>query len=241
MSDKSGMHCANAKLMPAGHIAALLIALLMAGCAGLDKAPTSNLGRIESTQGTTVAPILVAAPTAVPVTSTNAMPSIDAISVAAVSLDPTTTPSSESRLLGQTAAKATAPTAATSAKAVASPVPAVQVAKKDSAPSPPARSAAAPSLDMKSLEARLKDTQAIGVFTKLALKNQVNDLLDQFRAYYRGQLKTTLADLRRPYEMLLQKVLALLQDGDPPLAGAIVASREAIWGILADPAKFATI
>ena len=94
---------------------------------------------------------------------------------------------------------------------------------------------------MKSLEARLKDTQAIGVFTKLALKNQVNDLLDQFRAYYRGQLKTTLADLRRPYEMLLQKVLALLQDGDPPLAGAIVASREAIWGILADPAKFATI
>jgi hypothetical protein len=41
--------------------------------------------------------------------------------------------------------------------------------------------------------------------------------------------------------MLLLKVLALLQDTDPPLAGAIVASREAIWGILADPAKFATI
>ena len=79
------------------------------------------------------------------------------------------------------------------------------------------------------------------MFTKIALKNQVNDLLDQFRAYYQGRLKITLADLRRPYEMLLQKVLALLQDGDPPLAGAIVASREAIWGILADPAKFATI
>ena len=94
---------------------------------------------------------------------------------------------------------------------------------------------------MKSLETRLKDTKAIGVFTKIALKNQVNDLLDQFRAYYQGRLKITLADLRRPYEMLLQKVLALLQDGDPPLAGAIVASREAIWGLLADPAKFATI
>ena len=94
---------------------------------------------------------------------------------------------------------------------------------------------------MKSLETRLKDTKGIGVFTKLALKNQVDDLLNQFRAFYQGKLKTTLAALRRPYEMLLLKVLALLQDSDPPLAGAIVASREAIWGILADPAKFATI
>ena len=41
--------------------------------------------------------------------------------------------------------------------------------------------------------------------------------------------------------MLLLKVLALLQDSDPSLAGAIVASREAIWGILADRAKFASI
>jgi len=34
-------------------------------------------------------------------------------------------------------------------------------------------------------------------------------------------------------------VLSLLQDGDPSLAAAIVASREAIWGILSDPVKFA--
>ena len=66
-------------------------------------------------------------------------------------------------------------------------------------------------------------------------------MLNQFRAFYQGKLNTTLAALRRPYEMLLLKVLALLQDSDPPLAGAIVASREAIWGILADPAKFATL
>ncbi len=99
----------------------------------------------------------------------------------------------------------------------------------------------APTLDLKSLETRLKETPAIGTFTKLSLKNQVDDLLDQFRAYYQGALKTTLAQLRRPYEMLLLKVLSLLQDADPPLAQAIVASREAIWGILSDPAKFATL
>ena len=74
--------------------------------------------------------------------------------------------------------------------------------------------------------------------TKLSLKNQVDDLLDQFRAHYRKQTNTSIAELRRPYDMLLLKVLSLLQDSDPTLARDIVASREAIWGILADPKKF---
>jgi hypothetical protein len=98
-----------------------------------------------------------------------------------------------------------------------------------------------PPLDLKSLEKRLKETNAIGVFTKLALKNQVDDLLDQFRAFYQGRLKSTLAELRQAYDRLLLKVLALLQDADPPLAQAILASREAIWDILADPVKFSTV
>jgi hypothetical protein len=93
-------------------------------------------------------------------------------------------------------------------------------------------------LDLASLEKRLRETRAIGVMTKLSLKNQVDDLLDKFRAHYRKQTNTTLAELRRPYDMLLLKVLSLLQDSDPPLARDIVASREAIWGILADPEKF---
>lgn len=110
---------------------------------------------------------------------------------------------------------------------------------------PPAATASvkptAPPLDLTSLEQRLKSTNAIGVLTKLTLKNQVDDLLDKFRSFYQGKLKTTLADLRRSYDLLVQKVLALLQDSDPPLATAIVASRDAIWGILSDPKKFATI
>lgn len=76
------------------------------------------------------------------------------------------------------------------------------------------------------------------MLTKLSLKNQVDDLLDKFRAHYKRQSNTTLADLRRPYDMLLLKVLSLLQDSDPALARDIVASREAIWGILSDRNKF---
>ena len=119
--------------------------------------------------------------------------------------------------------------------------PAQQPGKKPGAMPGPAKKAASPPLDLAMLETRLKETKAIGVFTKITLKNQVDDLLDQFRAYYQGRAKTTLAELRQPYDRLLLKVLSLLQDGDPELARTIVASREAIWGILADPNKFANL
>ncbi|HEY5263697.1 MAG TPA: hypothetical protein VIJ37_01800 [Steroidobacteraceae bacterium] len=94
---------------------------------------------------------------------------------------------------------------------------------------------------MADLEQRLKDTRAIGVFTKLSLKNQVDDLLNAFRTLYRGPDKHPPAELRQRYDLLLLKVLSLLQDSDPPLAAAISSSREAIWNILADPEKFAKI
>jgi hypothetical protein len=110
-----------------------------------------------------------------------------------------------------------------------------------SKPAPAATVAAAPSLDLTSLEQRLRETRAIGVFTKLSLKNQVDDLLTQFRAYHQGQPKPTLAELRAHYELLLLKVVSLLQDGDAPLASAVSSSREAIWVVLTDPKKFAQI
>ncbi len=140
------------------------------------------------------------------------------------------------RSTGPSVAKTESPYAKTPAK-----LPVEQPGKKPSAMPGSGKKEAPPPLDLTALESRLKETNAIGVFTKITLKNQVDDLLDQFRAYYQGRAKTTLAELRQPYDRLLLKVLSLLQDGDPELARAIVASREAIWGILADPAKFATL
>ncbi|HET9578369.1 MAG TPA: hypothetical protein VFP44_11110, partial [Usitatibacter sp.] len=117
--------------------------------------------------------------------------------------------------------------------AAAPPPPAVATAP---ATAPAARPAP---LDLKSLEQRLRETSAIGVMTKLSLKNQVDDLLEKFREYHRGQLKASLQELRHPYELLLMKVLSLLQDGDPALARDVNASREAIWNVLTDREKFA--
>jgi hypothetical protein len=102
------------------------------------------------------------------------------------------------------------------------------------------KAAAAP-LNLKALTQQLKDTKAIGIFTKIALKNQVDDLLDDFRKHYQGNATLAMADLRRSFDLLMMKVLSLLQDEDQRLASAIVSSREAIWGMLADPKKFATL
>jgi hypothetical protein len=115
--------------------------------------------------------------------------------------------------------------------------PAAQTAVAQPVAKPPAP----PALDLAGLEQRLKDTHAIGLFTKLSLKNQVDDLLGAFRSFHGGQTQPPLAELRQRYDLLLLKVLTLLQDGDPPLASAIAASREAIWGLLADRDKFQRI
>ena len=79
------------------------------------------------------------------------------------------------------------------------------------------------------------------MFTKLTLKNQVDDLLDKFRAHHAGKPTPTVSELRRSYDLLMMKVLSLLQDHDQRLASEIVSSRETIWGLLVDPKKFAAL
>jgi len=116
------------------------------------------------------------------------------------------------------------------------------VAPKQPVANPAAERSSAPApLDMAALEQRLRDTHAIGVFTKLSLKNQVDDLLAQFRAHFHGNGVPPLSGLRQRYDLLMMKVLSLLQDSDPALAQTIGSSREAIWGVLSDPTKFAAI
>ena len=121
-----------------------------------------------------------------------------------------------------------------------SPVPAT-AATAAAAALPPSKAATPPPLDLKGLEQRLRDTRAIGLFTKLSLKNQVDDLLAQFKAFHQGQSGVSLGQLRQKFELLLMKVVSLLQDGDPALASAVSSSREAIWTVLTDPQKFAAI
>jgi hypothetical protein len=141
------------------------------------------------------------------------------------------------------AATAAAPKPNPAAPPVAAPKPAApRVAAPPPAAAPPDAAppapVAPPTLDLNALKEQLKETKAIGFFTKISLKNQVDDLMKQFREYYQGKTKLSLKQLRQSYDLLMMKVLSLLQDTDKKLASAIVSSREAIWGLLSDQKKF---
>lgn len=194
---------------------------LAAGCGTLKDVPSDGVAQSEW-QGSEPLPRSAPVPGSVPVPSS------------APKLEQSGKPAPVSRseaAVSAAAPSAKAPARVSEPRAAAVPPRASQAPVAVATPAPP-------TLDVASLKARLRDTDAIGVFTKLALKNQVDDLLKQFRAQYQSAPHPDVTALRQPYNMLVLKVLSLLQDSDPALARAISGSREAIWGILADRDKF---
>jgi hypothetical protein len=222
----------SSRFRAGARIAGLFFFLLAAGCVKAENAPSSGPPVTAAAQGGVVAvdpPIQPATPPATPPATAPAKPS---------TAPPATPPTDQS------VAKSDSPVAKTPVPVKvppASPATVEQPPKKEPTAPAPAKQPAPPPLDLVSLEQRLRDTKAIGVFTKISLKNQVDDLLTQFRTFHEGRAGTALTELRERYNLLLLKVLSLLQGSDPMLAQAIAGSREAIWGVLADPAKFAKL
>jgi len=90
------------------------------------------------------------------------------------------------------------------------------------------QAADAANFDMDVLIARVKKTDAIGVFSKLALRSDALDLMGMVKAWQRHVKKLSLDDVRSQYDGLLLKILALLND-DPALSRDISMAREQIW------------
>jgi hypothetical protein len=237
-------------------IAGLLLLAALIGCARLrptSSGPAPSSAPVVVPQATATAPNAAPQPAGSPERSVASAPKVQPPSatlparadpalnsVAAVEPPEEAKTQSEVKATGRSAAGAKA---SSPSRPVKLPVPAegtTPLSRQAIAPNAPGK-LPMPTLNFASLEQRLRDTHSIGVFTKLSLKNQVDDLLNQFRAFYQGQSKASLDELRQRYDLLLLKVLTLLQDGDPSLAAAISSSREAIWGILTDPAEFAKI
>jgi len=221
-------------------VAGLTAVLLAAGCASMRPAETP---KPDVAPASGAAPAQVTAPSPQPQPPPSPPVSAPTPAPAAVPTPAPATarvpaPASAAPTESPATTKSPSPSSANkSASAAAKAQPAAAPAAKLQ----PAAAPAAPTLDLASLEQRLRDTRAIGVFTKLSLKNQVDDLLADFRAFYKAAHVPPSAELRQRYDLLLLKVLSLLQDGDPPLAAAISSSKEAIWNILADPDKLARI
>ena len=163
-------------------------------------------------------------------------------STAAAALPPAaTSKSTPAAAAAKPSASKTAKEKAAPASAPIAPAP-IAAGGPASAPSPPpAPSTPKPQLDFKAMEQRLRNTSAIGVFTKLSIKNQVDDLLKAFRGYHAGRTPPTLDDLHQRYDGLLLKVVSLVQDDDPNLASSISASRSAIWERLSNRESFQAI
>jgi hypothetical protein len=210
-------------------VAGLTAGLLAVGCASMKPAQTPKPDAAPAQE-----------PAAAPATTPSAQAQVQAPPpVSAPTSTPATVSTPSTARAPPPAAAPTESPAKTKSQPPSSPnKPASAAAAK---PQQPVAAPVAATLDLASLEQRLKDTRAIGVFTKLSLKNQVDDLLGDFRAFYKAAHVSPSPELRQRYDLLLLKVLSLLQDGDPPLAAAISSSKEAIWSILADPDKLAKI
>ncbi len=232
------------------HVTAVPVLIFLAACAHDIRGSRAATAEPPATQAAPASAVAEPAPAEEPqtapqpaaaVSAAAAEPGASHADVPTVAPAMPTSPASPGES-GSAAAKAPPSNQAVSPRVQpTSPVPSTATAAV--AASPPSRApvATAPPLDLNGLEQRLRDTHAIGLFTKLSLKNQVDDLLAQFKAFHQGNSRITLGQLRQKYELLLMKVVSLLQDGDPALASAVFSSREALWGVLTDPKKFASI
>lgn len=236
--------------MPSRFVIGVAVVVLLAGCSYLR--PVLPVPAVPATTGpSTPEGSLPGAGPGAPSPSLESRPGGDA-KPTAVQPSPATSPngpepapaarSTVDRTVSAARVVPAAPSAArtTPAKSVTKPpaIPPPNTAPDSTAAGKPQ---APPSLDLVALEQRLRDTRAVGLFTKLSLKNQVDDLLAQVRAYYRGNKPPPPTELRPRFDGLLLKVLSVVQDGDASLATQIWSSREAIWGVLADPAKLEKI
>ena len=101
-----------------------------------------------------------------------------------------------------------------------------------------------PELDLAALEDRLVETDAIGFFTKLELKSQIDELTEKFREFHAANAESEndkLNGLREEFDLLLLKVLTLLQDDDPTLHRDVAKARPQIWETFSDPELFAKL
>jgi hypothetical protein len=217
---------------PKSSLAGFALLMLLGGCVHQRAAaPEAESGAIPSSATRASAPPVTPPSANAPAVESQPQSAVPAASDAA---NLSTVPPKDAASLPAASSKPSA--AAPTSRRQGSPAAAVSGSK------PLAQTAqATAALDLASLEQRLRDTHAIGVFTKLSLKNQVDDLLAQFKSFHRGQTPPTLTQLRQQFELLLMKVVTVLQDGDAALASEVSSSREALWSVLSDPQKFAQI
>lgn len=218
LPSRAGKACPMSRVLPSLATVAAGVTL-MGGCAGLGRVPQQSSPQASSTQPpASVQSPSAGAKAAQPGASNQSALSKRATTHPPVKQQPATPQAAGPSFTASKRSDASSPeTTLKPAAPVAQPMP-----------SP---------LDIKSLDTRLRETNAISVVSKLALRNQMEALVERLRGFFQGRTQSSMAQLRQSYDLLVMKAIALLQDADPPLAGAIASSRESIWAVLSDPAR----
>ncbi len=95
--------------------------------------------------------------------------------------------------------------------------------------------------DLNALVSRISQSKALGLFTKLSLKHDIDGLLENVRKYHDGSGDGSLEQLHERYDVLVHKLMILLQEKDGELVKSIDDGRDKLWAILSDHEKFASI
>ena len=93
-------------------------------------------------------------------------------------------------------------------------------------------------IDFEKLKLRLRKTGAIGFFTKLELKGLIEDLFEEIEVFHKLESELSIEQLEEHFNLLLMKLLVLLQDDDTGLHREIVLARPTLWITLSDATSF---
>ena len=93
-------------------------------------------------------------------------------------------------------------------------------------------------IDLDDLIKRVGDSKAIGLLTKVSLKREIDAFKADLKAVHDGATKSTLAQLHERYDLMVHKLMTVLQAKDPGLAREISEARNFLWSKLADPNEF---
>ncbi len=93
-------------------------------------------------------------------------------------------------------------------------------------------------VDLQLLGNMLADTKAIGLFTKLSLKKDIEKVLLRLNKFHDGKSKFTLEQLEEQYDLLLMKIAIHLQDNDLALHTHLCNAWLTIWEDLRDYDSF---
>ena len=94
--------------------------------------------------------------------------------------------------------------------------------------------------NLEALVDRISHSKALGFLTKLSLKLDIDGFLKMIREYHdKGGGEYSLEQLHERYDVMVHKLVVLLQDKDEELVKSIDDGRDKLWAMLADAKKFA--